>query len=120
MKYIKMFNESKLDDFQEEAKNLLSYYIDEYQALIDVNNNPDGYKSVFIWTDDCLRWGDCKDDLITYITYIKDKYKFKIVEPAANIRLAGINKKPLYKMMDDIESIDDDFQFWEIFFRVKL
>ena len=137
MRYIKKFKESKVDSFQEESENLLSYYIDEHKAKVTVIPNG-SYEMVYIKTLHFIRWGDCKEDLISYLTYINDKYSLDTItlnlnfpqylnNGQVNIRFATIrtiNKEvvddTLYKMVDDLESIDDDFQFWEIYFKVKL
>ena len=130
MKYIKRFNESKEDDFKEEAENLLSYYIDENKAVVTIIENSNGYRNIYISTEQWARWGDCKEDLISYITYINSKYEFDMIEGRekgkniGNIRFAvrddEYDDTTYYRMMSDIESLSDELYFYEIFFKVKL
>lgn len=130
MRYLKKFNESddvKRDGFQLESEGLLSYFIDEHHAGVAVIFCDDVYENVYISASNWVRWKDCKDDIIPYINYIKDKYEFETIvgrfANSGNIRFATKDKNDdttFYMMMNDIESLDDSFEFWEIYFKVRL
>lgn len=79
MKYIKRFNESKIEtEIEEFCKNYLANSMDEFGYIVYSREYKD-YCSIQILSDNKLNWGQIKNDFIPFIEMLKGSYELKPV-----------------------------------------
>lgn len=127
MKHLRRFKENSegitKEDIQEEAYGLLSHLIDSQGVRIVVE---DGTSTIhtFIYHLN-IEWGDYKQDIIPFITYMYNKYTFENIEKQeveydeGFLKFTLIDRLIFIKDINDFENIDDDLKIYEIYFIIS-
>lgn len=129
----KKFNEDSKEDIELELENILSHLIDDNNLDnslgVYVNENMYSY-GVYLSYSELINWEYCKNDIIQCLQYISKKYGIYEIYKSIDlnevglfdIRFSVVNNdydSYLYKNIEELEDISNDFEFWEIHFKIK-
>jgi hypothetical protein len=124
MKFIKKFNESKIDlqDVKKYCNECLAYLIDEGFVVYVTSPGFYYYQIEFIKeTKQSFSFDVIKDDFLTFLEAIQNKYEILGLERTNtyNIVINGIKSGKQYYYMDLIdENFSVDFPIHSIIFRI--
>lgn len=76
MKYLKLFNESKLNDIKELSNSCLSYLIDNKFKIFIKEQFEDNMNFLFIREDEMsFKWAEIREDFLSFVELIDSKYR---------------------------------------------
>lgn len=129
MKHLRRFKENSeginKEDIQEEAYGLLSHLIDSQGVRIEVADGPSTIHTFIYRLNKSIEWGDCKQDIIPFITYMYNKYTFENIEKheveydEGFLKFTMTDRLIFIKDINDFENIDDDLKIYEIYFIIS-
>lgn len=126
MIHLKGFNENiNILEIEEDTRSMLSYLFDKYNIKLYIDDKVD-YIRVTLSNDKLINWGDFREDIIQYFEYVNGKYTISKIRRAygfndtiyIDIRFRGLDESE-YVNIDNIEMVRNDFNFWEISFRLE-
>jgi hypothetical protein len=124
MKYLKKFNESKIDleDLQKYCNECLAYLIDEGFVVNIYTFNDKVYEFEFKKEPyQSFSFDTIKEDFLTFLEVLNDKYEIlKLNNSQNNIRINGLRKDGEY-LIDDLmyENVSVDFPILSILFKIQ-
>lgn len=129
MKHLRRFKENSegitKEDIQEEAYGLLSHLIDSQGVRIVVEDGTSTIHTFIYHLNKAIEWGDYKQDIIPFITYMYNKYTFENIEKQeveydeGFLKFTLIDRLIFIKDINDFENIDDDLKIYEIYFIIS-
>ena len=124
MKYLKKFNESKIDleDLQKYCNECLAYLIDEGFVVNIYTFNNKIYEFEFRKDPlESFNFYTINEDFLTFLEALNDKYEIlKLGNSQNNIRINGLRKDGEY-LIDDLmyENVSVDFPILSILFKIQ-
>jgi len=124
MKYLKKFNESKIDleDLQKYCNECLAYLIDEGFVVNIYTFNNKIYEFEFRKDPlESFNFYTINEDFLTFLEALNDKYEIlKLGNGQNNIRINGLRKDGEY-LIDDLmyEIFSVDFPILSILFKIQ-